>query len=426
MHYHSRYLCAVMLFLHISFLHAQTKVADSPLDIGMPIPGMEAYRGKLLILDFWDVSCLPCIAAFPKMQELQDTFGDRIQVLLVTTDSKEKVDKLKERSKIVQQVHLPMVVNDSTLFRRFPFASVPAHVWVGPDGKIQYMTNGQNTTQESVGAYLQGKDPDLPVKREQKDYDFDAPLMLEGGGRQLDRMIYYSSLTTRMPTDFSQSGVLTETDGTKTHVKAINTSILQLYQLAYGESATSVYKNDNRVVLQVKDPSRLRWPKDRALQDEWKEKNVFSYEINVKPAFADRLFPLMKKDLDHLFGISSRVEKQRAACWVLKKTGSSDLLRSTGGEWRYRPNYELGKGAKAEIHNLPMGKLVTLLEEMIYHFGDSALPILDGTTYLENLDIQLNNYPANLKSLRKDLQRYGLDLAPVKRIIDILVLEDAP
>ncbi|SEM33356.1 Thiol-disulfide isomerase or thioredoxin [bacterium A37T11] len=290
MNYYNACLCTLLMTLQLSFLQAQTKSADSQLDIGMPIPGMEAYRGKLLILDFWDVSCLPCIAAFPKMQELQDTFGDRIQILLVTTDSQEKVDKLKERSKIVQQVHLPMLVSDTSLFRHFPFASVPAHVWVGPEGIIRYMTNGQNTTKESIGTYLQGMDPKLPVKREQKDYDFDAPLLLEGGGRQLKRMLYYSILTTRMPTDFSQAGVLKEPDGTRTCVKAINTSILQLYQLAYGESATSVYKYDNRVVLQIKDPSRLQWPKDRTQEDTWKVNNTYAYEISVKPAFADRLF----------------------------------------------------------------------------------------------------------------------------------------
>ncbi|SEM33325.1 hypothetical protein SAMN05216436_103234 [bacterium A37T11] len=134
----------------------------------------------------------------------------------------------------------------------------------------------------------------------------------------------------------------------------------------------------------------------------------------------------MKKDLDQLFGISSRLEKQHVACWVLKKIDSTDRIRSIGGEWRYRPNYELGKGAQAEIHNLPMGKLINLLEEMTYHFGDSARPILNETSYSDNLDIQLNNYPASLESLRKDLQRYGLDLIPEERIIDMLVLEDAP
>ncbi|SEL98855.1 soil-associated protein, TIGR03435 family [bacterium A37T11] len=426
MNYQKILLCTFIVLLTTASLHARKHAISDTLGIGMTIPDMKVYRGKLLILDFWDVHCVSCIAAFPKLQALQDTFKDRIQIVLVTTDSREKVDKLKARSHIVQDVRLPMVVSDTSLFHRFPFASVPAHVWVGPDGIIQYMTNGQNTTPESIGAYLQGKDPHLPVKRELKDYDFDAPLMLEGGGRQLNRLLYYSSLAGRMPTDLQQLGVLSNRNGIKNRVKATNASILQLYQLAYGETATSVYRNNNRVVFRVKAPEILNWPDDPAKQDEWMNNHAYSYELKVEPAFQNCLFPLMKKDLDQLFRLKSWLEKQRVPCWVLKKADSADRFKSSGGEWLYTPNHSLGKGATAEIHNLPMEKLVTLLEDITYHFGADARPILDETGYTGNLDILLNNYPASLESLREDLQQYGLDLLPEERAIDMLILEDAP
>src|SRR5690606_35312975 len=45
------------------------------------------FRGKLLIFDFWTVYCPSCIRAMPHMEALQERFGNRIQIILVT-DSK--------------------------------------------------------------------------------------------------------------------------------------------------------------------------------------------------------------------------------------------------------------------------------------------------------------------------------------------------
>src|SRR5688572_7574854 len=35
------------------------------------------FKGKLLILDFWDTYCSSCIEGFPKMVQLQKEFGDK-------------------------------------------------------------------------------------------------------------------------------------------------------------------------------------------------------------------------------------------------------------------------------------------------------------------------------------------------------------
>jgi thiol-disulfide isomerase/thioredoxin len=41
-----------------------------------PSLSLESLRGKVVLLDFWGLRCKPCIAAFPKVQELHDKFKE--------------------------------------------------------------------------------------------------------------------------------------------------------------------------------------------------------------------------------------------------------------------------------------------------------------------------------------------------------------
>ena len=41
---------------------------------------LSAFKGKLLILDFWATWCAPCIAMNPKMEALQEQFSGQIQL----------------------------------------------------------------------------------------------------------------------------------------------------------------------------------------------------------------------------------------------------------------------------------------------------------------------------------------------------------
>lgn len=55
-------------------------------------------KGRVVIVNFWATWCVPCIAEMPSLQSLYDDYGDRVDFLLVTSDSKEKVlPFLKER-----------------------------------------------------------------------------------------------------------------------------------------------------------------------------------------------------------------------------------------------------------------------------------------------------------------------------------------
>ncbi|MEZ4297850.1 MAG: peroxiredoxin family protein [Polyangiaceae bacterium] len=74
--------------------------------IGKPAPDFQAEavtgegptslkdaKGTVVILDFWATFCGPCKKSFPKYQALVEQFGGEVNVLAVSTDDPEDVNK---------------------------------------------------------------------------------------------------------------------------------------------------------------------------------------------------------------------------------------------------------------------------------------------------------------------------------------------
>lgn len=57
------------------------------------------FKGKVVMIDFWETWCKPCLASFPTLQKLQEEYSENFIVLAVTpgfTDSREDAQKFAE------------------------------------------------------------------------------------------------------------------------------------------------------------------------------------------------------------------------------------------------------------------------------------------------------------------------------------------
>ena len=61
----------------------------------------EAFKGKLILLDYWATWCKPCIALKPKLDKIRDSYKDQgFEILSVSTDEKQAtLDKFFAKTK---------------------------------------------------------------------------------------------------------------------------------------------------------------------------------------------------------------------------------------------------------------------------------------------------------------------------------------
>ncbi|MDE1175230.1 MAG: TlpA disulfide reductase family protein [Edaphobacter sp.] len=101
---------------------------------GQPVH-LSAYRGKVVLLNFWATWCGPCMAEMPKFSSWQTKYSARgLQVVGISMDDdRAPVDKVYRRLKIAY----PSVMGDDQLGGLYGGAvGLPISYLIGTDGKV--------------------------------------------------------------------------------------------------------------------------------------------------------------------------------------------------------------------------------------------------------------------------------------------------
>ena len=102
--------------------------ADDALDL-------DAYAGKVVLVDFWASWCVPCRRSFPWMNRMQARYGEDGLVIIgvnLDEDREAAVEFLKE----VPASFRIYYDNDAALAREFGVEAMPSSFVIGRDGEI--------------------------------------------------------------------------------------------------------------------------------------------------------------------------------------------------------------------------------------------------------------------------------------------------
>lgn len=388
------------------------QVPDVPLANLLHYPADTArlsdFRGKLVIVEFWASWCGTCLLTLPKMEALQQTFGDSIRVLTVTSQPQEEVEAFLSRNPVGKRMTLPIVLGNERLQELFPYKAVPHLVWIAPDGTLLSQTGPYDATPETVRRLLRGQAGNFKDhKQDVMDYDFAKPLFVDGnGGSPIP--LYRSILTPYIPGLSGGSGN-TKTDSTmRFHI--VNASVPQLFRASFGLPSFFPEKQ----ILLASEKARAfqvhNWVEER------RHKN-YTYEMLLPVEQADNLHPYMRQDLERLFGLKAGVRQKRIDCWELTLLNRQAVPLSKGGEPLH--NFVDITDPDKFMRNESISKLVVFLNK---HLPD--LPVRDKTGITRPLDLQLSGEDLqDPDRLNAALAAYGLQLKKKKRPLPVLTIQ---
>lgn len=400
-----------------------------PLNIGDTLPpiifknvfnapgtsiSLKDYKGKLIILDFWNKWCSACVSSFPEMEKIQRKFDGKLKIILVTTDSNTDLVKLFKK---VKMPSLPIATDDTLLKHLFPHITVPHHVWINQEGVVEFITDGYNTTESNIEKTLQGVRLALHVKKEVNDFNDELPFWQEGNGRLQKYITSYSLGMRRIEENTSGHWSMTKDTLNKTiGFKFLNTSLLELYKMAFGYSIYySPYKHLNRVIsVGSRDRNSFKPPTNYDSMDNWSRDNLVCFESKWTEVNDTLAFQHLQDDVNRFFPYSVKVENREVSCYSLTLLPGYIFKKSfdtkSGINW---------EGEKISFTNQPLSVLVETLNGIDLF---DLIPVTDETNNDMKIDLTLSNALSDLGTLKKELLKNGLVLEQKKKIFKMLVI----
>lgn len=386
---------------------------------------LRAYDGQLLLIDFWATNCSGCIQSLPKLDSLQQLFGNQIHVLLSTYEKEQAVRTFMARNPIAKKLLLTTVVEDNELGAYFEHRSIPHVVWIWK-GSVVAITGTEYINGSNIRAVLQGQPVHWPVKNELTLYDYEQPLLQAINNRDFTHnRLQYSALLGYQDGVASRVGITVDTVQKTRRAYLINVPIVNAYFLLYMRTMD---------IFQLQRPHLFLTPNQLIVEgaprsDFWFERAVSGYkaawerehDISLEVVVADTgqndtaMYRFMIGELNRLLGVEGGFERRNMECLVLKKVQ---------GDRQRKPETATNEAANALAVLTNQG---TDAGNLVYHMNLQAgnPPVFDDSGYNGKLHLDTTEW-TDVVQLTKLLRPFGLTLVRQQRKVDLLVIRKHP
>lgn len=289
-------------------------------------------RGKLIIFDFWNTTCTSCIEAFPKMEALQAKFKDDIVIILVTRDTKEKVDALFRKS-AEARTKLPIVTNDTVLVKYFNVL-FPHHAWISKQGRVVAIANAYNATVANIEKAISGKELGMTSVKLIDNFDYRQPLTQLRDSVYTKVLRQYSALTAYVNGIVFSGGLRTDPVSKKVVWRSFyNKGIINLFKYAYGgfNERNNIFGNASNyenVILEGVDSTKFLPPKNVEVLDTWMIENLYCYEIGIMPNGDQSMAENMRSELSRYFKLDVSIVNKKKDVLALSELAHTPLTPS--------------------------------------------------------------------------------------------------
>ncbi|WP_312788931.1 TlpA disulfide reductase family protein [Sphingobacterium sp.] len=361
---------------------------------------LNKFKDKIIVLDFFDTYCVSCIEGMPKLQEMQQQMQDKIQVLMVTWQSKEVIEKFYRNNGFLKEkkVKLPTIVSDTNFKKLFPHQGVP-HTVLIYKGKVQAITYPDYVKPKFINELWKNGKINLPVKDDYKVDNTNNTGGLNG--------VKGTVLLTGYQQGLQEKGGLNITLDTASGMYTSyfnNVGVLRAYIAMYSYMAKPQFLvNDQRIQWKVADKSKYEYKENSGGQHIWLNEHGICYKrTSYRKMELPELAKAVVQDLNSLLGLKVYWGKEAKDCLVIRKLDKIDdkLAKPTNGQ---------------VIESL------SVLTFLMDYSGEYPI-VIDESGYTSSIEISTYN---SVDELNEQLNAYGLEMVKAKRDVDVLVVEEA-
>lgn len=140
--------------------HAAVIEAATFTDLDGNEVSLSDYHGKVLVIDFWETWCGPCLQVFPSLQDLIEEYPDDFAVLAITLGMMEGPDEARA-FKEEQEYDFHYLYDEYNVSDQLGIFSIPFKMYIDPDGKLikhEIGTRGRegdyNSAKEVITEYI--------------------------------------------------------------------------------------------------------------------------------------------------------------------------------------------------------------------------------------------------------------------------------
>lgn len=448
------YVILSLLVLNVCFIGLQAQNKFKPLAIGDTLPELpyhqiinyhqdsvklSDFKGKLLILDFWNTWCTACLASFPKLKKLQEQFEKDIKILLVVSDDvkvkQDYLDYFKMRTEIGLPINFPSIVEDKVLRKIFPHYALPYTILIDTNGVIRSIDNGGSLNEINLKKILKSNRVDLSENNASKNfqinYDPTKPFLLYNNGGSDSSFLQRSIIAKNV--GFKKGGnLIISRSGGYTRLSLMNVTMLNLFTAAFWRRFPTEFNGvtgryTSKEIPYEAGPSLLASEimlKNSKDVDKYKDKvfDFYSYELILSSYVSDNeILDQMIIDINRMFKVNARLEERSIEILELYVKNSNKLLPTKYQSQRLMINFDKNEN-RFVFANVSLKTFVhTLNKRMLIK------PLLVDNSNIDfkvDLFFRLEFLNGNLgiSSLKRELKKYGLGLRKNKSRIKMLVI----
>ncbi len=408
------YTCVIICFLNFvpkTFGQSAYQVQVNAPSIGNPCPNykfytldhtglkkdsISAYRGQVLVLEFWATNCRPCIPAMDNFEIMEAGFGKQMKVLEITNEDRNKVEHFLTKHPSGTSIVLDL---DNKLNTAFYHHLIPHTVLIDPQGIVRAFTSPEQVSSNVIRQLLNNQEISIKPKHE---YDPNAKPIDSDLSRALDnaaQSVFQSDTpnTTQIATPKTetstaimllsqhQAGLSSEIRWeSDRHVKFINCPLTVIYQSLFDVP-------NSHVVLEV--------PSENLLKYSYEDKNSYCLELAI-PKFMDKtLAQFGQQQLATMFDLKAKLTTCEREVYVIQDENFIE---------KSNPN------SKSTLKDL-----INFLENLPSNYGT---PVINESTLPSQSPIDLDWFATNTETIENKLLSLGLKRTKKKITMECLIL----